>query len=444
MPSDEKDTCLVHWATMQTKQLFPSAQPMSRGRRAPTAGWSEARKSWDKREPPGSLAAQTSIIRQTSRGGLCALALCCGSVVQAAETPVTPAVAPAEPPTAARAEGTAATRDLTQPPAGHSLHGESFNAGPRQTAYLMEGTGKIEFPITTSDPRAQQFFAQGVGQLHGFWYFEAERAFRQVLAIDADCAMAYWGLALANRENAERAKAFIREAVARKDKVSAREGMWIDSLDHLLNPPDKQQKSETWRRLIRDLEAIVHAQPDDVEPKAFLAWAIWQASREGLPINSHEAANAILQQAIALQPDHAGVHHYTVHLWDEEKAERAIWAAAGIGPAAPGIAHMWHMAGHTYDKLHRYADSAWQQEASARVDHAYMQRDRVMPYLIHNYAHNQEWCVRTTSAARRVSVVRGCASCWCVMSCGSTRWPWLRRPISIRPTRFRSRRSDCT
>ncbi|MBX3412483.1 MAG: redoxin domain-containing protein [Pirellulales bacterium] len=336
----------------------------------------------------------------------------CGSVTTlcAAETP--DAVPPA-PPAAAEVSATPGeapsaegSPDVTQPPAGHSLHGDSFNAGPRQAAYEMAGTGRIDFPITTNDPRAQQFFVQGIGQLHGFWYFEAERAFRQALAYDPDCAMAYWGLALANRENADRAQAFLREAVQRKSQVSANEALWIDALDHLLNPPDKQPKHETWRTFIRDLEKIVHADPQAVEPQAFLAWAIWQGAREGVPINSHEATDALLQQVIARQPDHAGVHHYTVHLWDEEKPERALWAAAGIGPAAPGIAHMWHMAGHTYDKLKRYSDAAWQQEASARVDHAYLQRDRVMPYQIHNYAHNQEWCVRSLSHIGRASDAR--------------------------------------
>ena len=40
---------------------------------------------------------------------------------------------------------------------------------------------------------------------------------------------------------------------------------------------------------------------------------------------------------------------------------------------------MWHMPGHIYSDLHRYADAAWQQEASARTDHAYMMRDGVLP-----------------------------------------------------------------
>ncbi len=63
---------------------------------------------------------------------------------------------------------------------------------------------------------------------------------------------------------------------------------------------------------------------------------------------------------------------------------------------------MWHMPRRTYAKLNRHADGTFAQEASARVDHAYMMRDRVMPYEIHNYAHNNEWLVRNLVYTGRV------------------------------------------
>ena len=81
---------------------------------------------------------------------------------------------------------------------GHSYHGEVFNEGPRQAAVPIEGTGKVLFPVTTDSGEAQMFFEQGIGQLHGYWDFEAERTFRQVARLDPDCAMAYWGMAMAN------------------------------------------------------------------------------------------------------------------------------------------------------------------------------------------------------------------------------------------------------
>ena len=112
---------------------------------------------------------------------------------------------------------------------GHSYHGEAFNEGPRQSAYLMKGMGRVRFPVTTSAQEAQLFFAQGVAQLHGFWHFEAERSFRQAAMLDPDCAMAYWGMAVANRGNTERAKGFIAEAKKRRAKAGKREQLWIDS-----------------------------------------------------------------------------------------------------------------------------------------------------------------------------------------------------------------------
>ena len=117
--------------------------------------------------------------------------------------------------------------------AGHSLHGEAFNQGPRQAAYLMEGMPKINFPITTKVPLAQKFFLQGIGQMHGFWYFEAERSFRQVAALDTNCAMAYWGMALANVNNAKRAREFVERATHLTNGVSRRECLWIEAASKL-------------------------------------------------------------------------------------------------------------------------------------------------------------------------------------------------------------------
>src|SRR5205807_6087244 len=45
---------------------------------------------------------------------------------------------------------------------------------------------------------------------------------------------------------------------------------------------------------------------------------------------------------------------------------------------------------------------AYQQEGSARVDHASMARDRIMPFEIHNYAHNNQWLATSLSHVGRV------------------------------------------
>ena len=109
----------------------------------------------------------------------------------------------------------------------------------------------------------------------------------------------------------------------------------------------------------------------------------------------------MLDEIFQANPLHPA-HHYRIHLWDDVKAGNALPSAARCGSAAPNIAHMWHMPGHTYDKLKRYREAAWQQEASSRADHAYMMHDRVLPDQIHNYAHNQEWLIRNLSNIGRL------------------------------------------
>ncbi len=61
---------------------------------------------------------------------------------------------------------------------GHSHQGPAFDHGPRHSAYLMGGTGKVHFPVSSKDPRVEKFVEQGIGQMHGFWFVEAERSFR--------------------------------------------------------------------------------------------------------------------------------------------------------------------------------------------------------------------------------------------------------------------------
>ncbi len=285
---------------------------------------------------------------------------------------------------------------------GHSMHGETFDEGPRRAPSLLGTTGRVTFPITTSVPKVQQFFNQGIGQLHGFWYFEAERSFRQAATLDPECAMTYYGMALANTNNEKRAKGFIAEAVKRKEKSTERERKYIDALDawYKADTSNEKKKKDRARNYVNALEEILYKFPDDLEAKAMLGLALWQ-NRGDLEIPGYFAIDALINDVLAVNPFHP-VHHYRVHLWDNDKATMAVNSAERCGLSAPGIAHMWHMSGHTYSELSRYFDAVWHQEASARTDHAYMMRDGVFPDRIHNFAHNNEWLVKNLQYLGRV------------------------------------------
>src|SRR5580658_6977474 len=150
---------------------------------------------------------------------------------------------------------------------GHSHYGEAFDRGPRQSAYLMGGTGKVHFPVSSKDPLVQKFIEQGIGQLHGFWFVEAERSFRQAARLDPHCGIAYWGMALANRElNPVRSRQFAAEAAKHKTGLSERETMYIDAL-----------RDENRYR------AIMARYPTDLEAAAFEVWRLWHKREAGDP-----------------------------------------------------------------------------------------------------------------------------------------------------------------
>lgn len=285
---------------------------------------------------------------------------------------------------------------------GHSMQGESFDEGPRRAATLLGTTGRVTFPITTAVPLAQQFFNQGIGQLHGYWYFEAERSFRQAAKIDPDCAMTYYGMALANVNNDRRARGFIEEAVKRKSNASDRERLYIEALSawHKADAGDREKKKTRVKEYLKALEEIIYQYPDDLEAKAHLCFVLTKYFDD---LNTPGAVplDALAKEILAVNPFHP-VHHYRIHLWDNDKARMAVNSAERCGLSAPGIAHMWHMSGHTYSELNQYFDAIWHQEASARTDHAYMIREGIFPDRIHNFAHNNEWLARNLQFVGRV------------------------------------------
>src|SRR5438270_7520554 len=79
-------------------------------------------------------------------------------------------------------------KDMCAPPPG--------GTAPALPARIMTGQGHIDFPITTSSPKAQEYFNQGVAQMHSFWAVEAERSFLQAAALDPQAPMPYWGIAM--------------------------------------------------------------------------------------------------------------------------------------------------------------------------------------------------------------------------------------------------------
>ncbi|HLF09594.1 MAG TPA: hypothetical protein VJA26_00130, partial [Gammaproteobacteria bacterium] len=115
----------------------------------------------------------------------------------------------------------------------------------RAGAPLFEGMGEYHRSITTSDAGAQRYFNQGMVLAFGFNHAEAIRSFRAAQRLDDQCAMCYWGEALATGPNinvtskgkaimppADQVTAFaaVQRAIERKPNATATERDLIDAL----------------------------------------------------------------------------------------------------------------------------------------------------------------------------------------------------------------------
>ena len=104
------------------------------------------------------------------------------------------------------------------------------------TVPLYTDLGNHHHAITTSVPNAQQYFDQGLRLVFGFNHGEAIRAFNEAARLDPNCAMCYWGAALAygphvnapmDSASGVAAYAAARQALAHLSHASAQERAYI-------------------------------------------------------------------------------------------------------------------------------------------------------------------------------------------------------------------------
>ena len=63
---------------------------------------------------------------------------------------------------------------------------------------LFDGLGGFSRTVSTESPESQRYFDQGLSFMYAFNHDEAIRSFKRAAEIDSKCAMAFWGIAIAN------------------------------------------------------------------------------------------------------------------------------------------------------------------------------------------------------------------------------------------------------
>ena len=204
----------------------------------------------------------------------------------------------------------------------------------RAGAPLFAGMGSHEHAITTVSPEAQLYFNQGLVIDFAFNHAESARSFRAAQTLDPDCAMCFWGEALALGPNInvtsngkaimsdeERQKAFIamQRAVALKDSVSDVERDYIEALAVRYNGDPSTPREPLDEAYVNSMRELHQKYPDDDDAASLYAesmmntmpWDYWLDPEQPRPLTV-EVINA-LETVLERSPQHPLAIHLYIH-----------------------------------------------------------------------------------------------------------------------------------
>src|ERR1700760_814277 len=227
--------------------------------------------------------------------------------------------------------------------------------------------GSVAFANSCA-PEAQESFQRGVAYLHSFAYALGEKAFREALDRDKDCAIATWGIAslLINNpfsvgptaEDARRAQAEIDRGRAIGAKTQ-RERDFIEAVAAYYDRFAERLQRDRIRSLSDAYEGLAARYKDDDETLIFDALYLTasQSPSDKTFARALKAAS-ILEPQFARHPDHPGVAHYLIHTYDfPPLAQKGLPAALCYADIAPDAAHALHMPSHIFTRVGDWKES---------------------------------------------------------------------------------------
>jgi tetratricopeptide (TPR) repeat protein len=273
---------------------------------------------------------------------------------------------------------------------------------------LFGNLGDHHRRITTSSKQAQSYFDQGLVFAYAFNHDEAIRSFQRAAALDPECAMPWWGIALANgphinnpamdREHSEAAWAALEQARARAGGSSATERALIEALGaRYASPPpdDRRPLDEGYAAAMR---ALWKANPGDADIGTLCAealmdlqpWDLW--TPENAPKGNTSEILATLERVLEMAPNHPGANHLYVHAVEASPfPERGLPSADRLTRIVPGAGHLVHMPAHIYSRLGRWADAVRSNEQAVEADRAYRARSPHHAFYRIYMAHNHHF-----------------------------------------------------
>jgi tetratricopeptide (TPR) repeat protein len=305
------------------------------------------------------------------------------------------------------------------PSAGRAA--DSPAAGP--LAPLLTNLGTLEHPVTTTNPRAQTFFDQGLRLVYGFNHAEAVRSFREAQRLDPECAMCYWGEAYAlgpnvndplTPEREKEAHAVLQKAKALAARATDAERGLIDALGPRYSDAPTSDRAPRDAAFTAAMKALAGRFPKDPEINTMYAaaamearpWRYWKEA--DVPEPEIAGALATLERMLREYPDHPGAHHFYIHLVEATSTpQRGVPSAEKLESLMPGAGHLVHMPAHIYMRVGRYADASESNVHAIAADEDYLAQCQAQGlYPVAYYPHNVHflWAAATMEGRSAVAI----------------------------------------
>lgn len=226
--------------------------------------------------------------------------------------------------------------------------------------------GTVHF-ATSCNETAQRRFDRAMRYQHSFWYTASKEIYEETLKADPECAIAYWGIALSflNNPHSPVPAPNLPLGLAAVEKAKAvgaktqRERDYIDALSVMYVDYDKIPHQARVQSYLKAMEALAGRYPTDDEAQIFYAIALNVAASPADKTYANQLKGAaILEPILERQPQHPGVAHYLIHLYDYPPI-----AAKGLPPAlryakiAPNAPHAQHMPSHIFTRVGYWKES---------------------------------------------------------------------------------------
>ncbi len=294
---------------------------------------------------------------------------------------------------------------LLVPLTAWAQHDHGAPAATNTPPPLYTNLGTWTHPVTTSSPRAQKFFDQGLRLYYGFNHDEAIRAFREAARLDPRCAMAWWGVGVSAGPNInlpmdEEHGRIALDAVARASALAkgapAADRAFIGALLTRYSAEPNARRTALDSAYCDAMRALSKRLPADADAAALYAESIldlnpWnQWSHEGRPNPGTLQAVATLEALLRKHPDHPGANHFYIHAVEaSDHPERALEAARRLETLVPGAGHLVHMPSHIYARTGQYREALEQNRKAVAVDEKYIAEQNPQgSYPLMYYNHN--------------------------------------------------------